>query len=147
MEEDSIIKVECASNKLGNWILSLGDLCKYLAKEAEGAGVEIFCGFPAASLLYSQDRQRVTGVLTNSKGLSKTGEKKATFEEGVEIQADVTILAEGSRGKLLYLTIGSLAKKVLEEHKLEQRHQLFSLGLKEVRSREKDSCGEWTGGR
>eukprot|EP00826_Nyctotherus_ovalis_P060342 TRINITY_DN8452_c0_g1_i3.p1 TRINITY_DN8452_c0_g1~~TRINITY_DN8452_c0_g1_i3.p1 ORF type:complete len:122 (+),score=20.25 TRINITY_DN8452_c0_g1_i3:92-457(+) len=103
MEEGSIIKVRHTDSKLGNWILSLGELCKYLAKEAEGTGVEIFCGFPAVNLLYSQDRQRVTGVLTNSKGLSKTGEKKTNFEEGVEIQADVIILAEGSRGECFVL--------------------------------------------
>lgn len=79
--------------------MSIADLCKYLAREAEAIGVEIFCGFPAADLLYSQDKTRVTGVLTKAKGVSKTGEKKATFEKGVEIQADVTVLAEGSRGK------------------------------------------------
>jgi electron-transferring-flavoprotein dehydrogenase len=78
----------------------LGELCKYLAKEAESIGVEIFCGFPAIDFLYSKDKTRIAGVLTNTKGVSKSGEKKSTFEESVEIQADVTILAEGSRGIL-----------------------------------------------
>ena len=92
-------------NHIGNWILSLGELCKYLSKEAENEGVEIFCGFPAIDLLRSEDKKRVTGVLTNSKGISKTGKKKPTFEDGVEIQADVTILAEGCRGTLKFIIL------------------------------------------
>ena len=81
--------------------MSLGELCKYLAKEAEDAGVEIFCGFPAINFLYSEDKTRVTGILTNTKGVNKSGQKKSTFEDSVEVQADVTILAEGSKGMVL----------------------------------------------
>jgi len=107
----------------GNWVVSIGDLCKFLAKEAENLGVEIFCGFPVVDVV--KEKNRIVGVLTNSKGLNKNGEKKPTFEEGVEIRAKMTVLAEGSRG---LLTV-----RLKDAYDLVGKaQQMYSLGIKET---------------
>ncbi len=109
----------------GNYVISLGDLCRWLARRAEGLGVEIFPGFAGARLL--QDEQgRVCGVGTGDLGVGKDGEPGPNFQPGIDIRARLTILAEGCRG--------SLAKKAMERFGLREgvQPQTFGLGIKEL---------------
>src|SRR6185437_7891801 len=82
----------------GNYIASLGNLCRWLAKEAEAQGVEIYPGFAAAEVLYEGDR--VAGVATGDMGVGRNGEKKPTYTPGMELRAKYTFFAEGARGSL-----------------------------------------------
>jgi Dehydrogenases (flavoproteins) len=82
----------------GNYIISLGNLCRWLAQQAEELGVEIFPGFAAAEVLYEDGR--VIGVATGDMGIGKDGEKTASYTPGVELVARQTIFAEGCRGSL-----------------------------------------------
>src|SRR5437660_6938723 len=82
----------------GNYIISLNKFVKWLAGLVEAEGIDIFTGFPAADLLF--DGERVAGVRTSDRGISRHGEKKATFEPGVDVRGAVTILADGVRGNL-----------------------------------------------
>jgi len=82
-----------------NYIISLANLCRWLAEKAESLGVEIFPGFAASKLLYHYDGS-VKGVQTGDMGLDKNGERKDNFEPGIEIHGRVTVLAEGCRGHL-----------------------------------------------
>ena len=83
----------------GNYIISLGSLCRWLAQEAEALGVEIYPGFAAASALCGEDGG-VRGVLTGDQGLARDGSRKATFEPGIELRAKYTLFAEGCRGSI-----------------------------------------------
>ena len=83
----------------GNYIISLGNLCRWLAEQAEALEVEIFPGFPASEVLYTDDGA-VRGVATGSMGVGKDGEPKSSFEPGVELIGRQTIFAEGCRGHL-----------------------------------------------
>lgn len=83
----------------GNYIISLGLLCRWLAKEAESLGVEIFPGFAATGLIYD-DNGRVKGITTNAVGIDKQGNKKANYQPGMEIHASYVLVAEGCRGSL-----------------------------------------------
>src|SRR5262245_21638036 len=82
----------------GNYIISLNRFTKWLAEQAEAEGTDLFMGFPGQSVLL--DGRRVTGVRTGDKGVGRHGEHKATFEAGADIQARVTIFADGVRGNL-----------------------------------------------
>ncbi|MGH6994410.1 MAG: NAD(P)/FAD-dependent oxidoreductase, partial [Stellaceae bacterium] len=83
----------------GNYIISLGNLCRWLGKEAEAAGVEIYPGFAGAEVLYDSDG-RVAGVATGAMGIGKDGQATASFQPGVELHAKFTLFAEGCRGSL-----------------------------------------------
>jgi electron-transferring-flavoprotein dehydrogenase len=109
----------------GNYIISLCQLAKFLASEAESLGVEIYPGFAGAEVLYNESNQ-VIGVATGDMGINKQGEKTAHFQPGVELQAKQTIFAEGCRG--------SLTKILFEKFKLRQNcdPQTYAIGLKEV---------------
>ena len=82
----------------GNYIISLNKFTKWLAGEVEAAGIDLFMGFPAQSVLL--DGRKVIGVRTGDKGVGRHGEQKGTFEPGADIVAKVTIFADGVRGNL-----------------------------------------------
>ena len=85
-------------NNHGNYVISLGNLCRWLAEQAENLGVEIFPGFPASQLIYENDK--VVGVQTGDMGISASGEIKPGHEPGIIIKAKYTVLSEGCRGHL-----------------------------------------------
>ena len=85
-------------NNHGNYVISLGNLCRWLAEQAESLGVEIFPGFPASKVIYEDDK--VVGVQTGDMGISASGEMKPGNEPGIEIRAKYTVLGEGCRGHL-----------------------------------------------
>lgn len=109
----------------GNYIISLGALCKWLAEQAEEAGADIFPGFAASEVLYGEKNQ-VLGVATNDVGLDKNGIPKDTFARGMELKAKVTLFAEGARG--------SLSELLMEKFNLRKNcaPQSYALGLKEI---------------
>ena len=109
----------------GNYIISLGQLAKWLAEQADALGVEIFPGFAAAEILYDDDGA-VIGVATGDMGLNKDGTPGEGFTPGVEIHARQTVLAEGCHG--------SLTKKLVKKYDLrrESDPQTYGLGIKEV---------------
>ena len=108
----------------GNYIISLGNLCRWLAEQAEGLGVEIFPGFPASKLIYENDK--VVGVQTGDMGIAASGELKTANEPGIEIRAKHTILGEGCRGHL--------GKELIEKFNLaeDKDPQHYGIGFKEV---------------
>ena len=112
-------------NNAGNQIASLAQVCKYLATIAEAKGVEIYTGFSVDDMLYDNDG-KVAGVKTKDTGLDHNGEKQKNYQEGTVVEADITILAEGTRG--------SLAKKVINKFNLDsgKNPQIYSLGVKEI---------------
>src|SRR5215217_8771280 len=78
----------------GNFVGSLGNVCRYLGRQAEALGVEIYPGFPAAEVLIG-DKGEVVGIATGDMGVAKDSEPKAEFTRGMELRAKYTILAEG----------------------------------------------------
>jgi len=112
-------------NNEGNQIASLAQVCKYLAGVAESKGVEIYTGFAVDDMIYDNDG-KVAGVKTKDTGLDHNGEKLKNYQEGTVVEADITILAEGTRG--------SLAKKVIHKFNLDssKNPQIYSLGVKEI---------------
>jgi electron-transferring-flavoprotein dehydrogenase len=108
----------------GNFIVSLGDVCRYLAKKAEALGVEIYPGFAAAELLYENDA--VAGIATGDMGVGKDGHHKPGFARGMELRGKYTVFAEGARGSL---TKALIARYGLAQHSEPQK---FGLGLKEL---------------
>ena len=89
---------DCLHNQ-GNYVISLSDVCKWLAQQAEGLGVEIFPGFAAAEVLYAEDGA-VRGVATGNMGIGKDGEPHEVFQLGMELLGKYTLFAEGARGHL-----------------------------------------------
>lgn len=83
----------------GNYIVSLGNVCRWLAEQAESLGVEVFPGFAAHELLLNEDGS-VAGVITGDMGVGADGEPKGNFTPGMELQAKYTLFAEGCRGHL-----------------------------------------------
>src|SRR5687768_3303646 len=83
----------------GAFIVSLGNVCRWLATKAEGLGVEIYPGFAAAEMLFGGDGE-VTGVATGDMGIGKDGKPKDGFTRGMELRAKYTLFAEGARGNL-----------------------------------------------
>ena len=108
-----------------NFIISLANLCRWLAEQAEGLGVEIFPGFPASEILYNDDGS-VKGVATQDMGLDKNGEKKDSYEPGMELHAKVTVFAEGCRGHL--------GKQLINKFELNKGKdpQQYGIGFKEI---------------
>lgn len=109
----------------GNYIVSLGAVCKWLATKAEALGVEIYPGFAAAEVLYD-DSGAVAGVATGDMGIGKGGAHKDGFARGMELRAKYTLFAEGARGNLGKQLI---AKFALAEGREPQK---FGIGLKEL---------------
>ncbi|MFL6591179.1 MAG: 4Fe-4S dicluster domain-containing protein [Luteimonas sp.] len=109
----------------GNFIVSLGAMCAWLAPQAEALGVEIYPGFAAAALLHDDDG-RVAGVRIGDMGVAKDGTHKAGFTAGIDIRAKVTVLAEGARG--------SLTKQLVKRFGLDSGSdpQAYSIGIKEL---------------
>jgi electron-transferring-flavoprotein dehydrogenase len=108
----------------GNFIVSLGDVCRYLAHKAEALGVEIYPGFAAAEVLF--ENNAVAGIATGDMGVAKDGHHKSGFTRGMELRAKYTLLAEGARG--------SLSKTLIERFGLAQdrQPQKYGIGLKEL---------------
>eukprot|EP01122_Echinamoeba_exundans_P015216 TRINITY_DN7125_c0_g1_i1.p1 TRINITY_DN7125_c0_g1~~TRINITY_DN7125_c0_g1_i1.p1 ORF type:complete len:599 (-),score=125.02 TRINITY_DN7125_c0_g1_i1:12-1808(-) len=109
----------------GNYIVSLGQVVKWMSEQAEQLGVEIFPGFPAAHVLYNDDGS-VKGVATGDVGIGKDGQPTDNFTRGLELHAPITVFAEGARG--------SLTKQLFKKFDLRKgvEHQTFGLGIKEV---------------
>jgi electron-transferring-flavoprotein dehydrogenase len=109
----------------GNYIVSLANVTRWLAQQAEAMGVEIFPGFPAAEVLYNEDGS-VKGVATGNMGIGKDGEPTDAFQLGMELHAKYTIFAEGSRG--------NLGRHLISKFKLDAGRdpQSYSIGVKEV---------------
>ena len=112
-------------NNHGNYIISLGNLCRWLAEQAEELGVEIFPGFAAAEVLYD-DSGAVRGVATGDMGIGKDGEPTDNYEPGVELIGRQTIFAEGCRGSLT----GELFEKFNLRDGVEP--QTYGIGIKEI---------------
>jgi electron-transferring-flavoprotein dehydrogenase len=108
----------------GNYIVSLGNVCRWLATQAEALGVEIYPGFPAAELL--EDNGRVVGIATGDLGIGKDGKPTETFQRGMELRARFTLVAEGCRG--------SLSKQLIRRFQLRDGHdpQTYAIGIKEL---------------
>ncbi len=108
-----------------NYIISLANLCRWLATEAENLGVEIFPGFAASKILYSEDN-KVLGVQTGDMGIDKNGNNKDSFEPGININAKVTVFAEGCRGHL--------GKELIKKYNLSEGKspQQYGIGFKEI---------------
>ena len=113
------------ANNHGNYIVSLGEVTKWLAEQAEALGVEIFPGFAAAEVLYD-DTGAVKGVATGNMGVGKDGNPTDTFQLGMELLGKYTIFAEGARGHL--------GKQVIARYKLDEGRdpQSWGLGVKEL---------------
>ncbi|MBY4675121.1 electron transfer flavoprotein-ubiquinone oxidoreductase [Marinobacterium arenosum] len=109
----------------GNYIASLGNLCRWLAEQAEQLGVEIFPGFAASEVLYNEDGS-VKGIATGDMGVASNGEQKDSYMPGMELHAKYTLFAEGCRGHLgkqLYANFGLDA---------EADAQHYGIGIKEL---------------
>jgi electron-transferring-flavoprotein dehydrogenase len=109
----------------GNYVISLGNLCRWLGEQAEAVGVDIFAGYPAAELLIGETGQ-VEGVITGDMGRDQQGEEKASFEPGIELRGRYTLFAEGCRGHL--------GKQLIERFALDEGcdPQHYGLGIKEL---------------
>lgn len=108
----------------GNYIISLGQFCRWLAKEAESLGVNVFPGFAAAEVI--EESGRIVGIITGDKGLDKEGKPKESFQPGMELRAKQVMFAEGCRG--------SLTQKLFENYELRKGvdPQTYGLGIKEL---------------
>jgi electron-transferring-flavoprotein dehydrogenase len=115
---------QCFQNH-GNFIVSLGNVTRWLGTQAEALGVEIFPGFAAAEVLYNENGS-VKGVATGNMGVGKDGEPTDSFQLGMELHAKYTIFAEGSRGHL--------GKQLIARFKLDEGRdpQTYGLGVKEL---------------
>ena len=108
----------------GNFIISLGDVCRWLGQQAEALGVEIYPGFAAAELL--EEDGRVVGIATGDMGIEKAGTPGPNYQPGMELRARCTIFAEGCRG--------SLTKRLTKRFNLNETSdpQTFGIGVKEL---------------
>ncbi|SBS38064.1 Electron transfer flavoprotein-ubiquinone oxidoreductase [Marinomonas spartinae] len=109
----------------GNYIISLGNLCRWLAEQAESLGVEIFPGFSAAALSYDEEGN-VEGVITGDMGVAADGSQKSGYMPGMILKAKYTIFSEGCRGHL--------GKELIERYQLDEGKspQHYALGIKEL---------------
>jgi len=114
----------CFSNH-GNYIVSLGNVVRWMGREAESLGVEIFAGFAAAEILFDASGA-VAGVATGNQGVGRDGQPTAAFQPGVELRGKYTLFAEGSRGHL--------GRQLIARYALDQGRdpQSYSLGIKEL---------------
>nr|WP_202862908.1 electron transfer flavoprotein-ubiquinone oxidoreductase [Microbulbifer sp. A4B17] len=128
-EENSIkvpnMFVPSTMHNEGNYIISLGNLCRWLGEQAENLGVEIFPGFAAAEVLYNEDGS-VKGIATGDMGIGMNGEQKDSYMPGMELHAKYTLFAEGCRGHL--------GKQLIERFKLDEDTdpQHYGIGIKEI---------------
>ena len=111
-------------NNHGNYIMSLANFCRWLSKEAELLGVEIFAGFTASEIILEDGI--VKGIVTGEMGVSKDGEKKPSYQPSMELRAKYTVLSEGCRGHL--------GKQIIKEFSLDEGKdpQHYGIGFKEV---------------
>jgi len=109
----------------GNYVISLGNLCRWLGHQAEALGVEIFAGFAGAEVLYD-DQGAVRGVATGDMGVNRKGEKTEAYQPGMELVAKYTFFAEGCRG--------NLGKQLEQKFRLRDGidPQVYGIGLKEL---------------
>ena len=112
-------------NNHGNFIVSLGAMCAWLAPQAEALGVEIYPGFAAADILYD-DSDAVCGVRIGDMGVARDGTHKPGYTQGIDIKARITVLGEGARGHL--------SKRLVNKFKLDADSdpQNYSIGIKEL---------------
>lgn len=112
-------------NNHGNYIISLGLFCRWLAQQAEEMGVEIYPGFAAAEVLYHSDGS-VRGIATGDMGLNKDGQPESNYQQGMALLAKQTIFAEGCRG--------SLTKTLIRQFQLDKdcQNQTYGIGIKEL---------------
>ncbi|MFG1186992.1 electron transfer flavoprotein-ubiquinone oxidoreductase [Xanthobacter aminoxidans] len=112
-------------NNHGNFVGSLGNVCRFLAQKAEALGVEIYPGFAADEILYD-DKGAVTGIATGDMGVDKNGVPKGEFTRGMELRGRYTVFAEGARGHL--------TKQIIAKYDLGAGRdvQKFGIGLKEL---------------
>lgn len=109
----------------GNYIVSMGNICRWLAEQAEQLGVEVFPGFAASDILYDENGA-VAGVVTGDMGVSASGEQKDSYMPGMELRAKYTVFAEGARGHL--------GKQLIEKFALNdgKSPQHYAIGFKEI---------------
>ena len=109
----------------GNYVISLGNLCRWLAEQAEGLGIEVFPGFAATEVLYNEDGS-VKGIATGDSGIGHDGEHKPSYTPGMELHAKYTIFSEGCRGHL--------GKQLQEKYNLRDGTdpQHYGIGIKEL---------------
>ena len=109
----------------GNYIVSLGNVCKWLSEVAESLGVEIYPGFSAAEVLVDENN-KVYGVATGDMGVSRDGSAKDSWESGMELHAKYTLFSEGARG--------SLSKFLIDNYGLseDKDYQKYAIGIKEL---------------
>jgi len=112
-------------NNHGNFIVSLGAMCAWLAPQAEALGVEIYPGFAAAETLFDESGA-VCGVRIGDMGVARDGSHKASYAQGIDIKARITVLGEGARGHL--------TKRLVDKFKLDADSgpQNYSIGIKEL---------------
>lgn len=108
----------------GNYIISLGNFCRWLAEQAMAMGVEIYPGFAAAEVLFENDK--VVGIATGDMGIGKDGEKRDSYQRGVELKGKYTLFAEGCRG--------SLTQDLFDKFNLRENcdPQTYGIGIKEL---------------
>ena len=111
-------------NNHGNYIMSLANFCRWLAKEAESLGVEIFPGFTASEVIIENDQLK--GIVTGEMGVDKNGEKKPSYQPSMELRAKYTVLSEGCRGHL--------GKQIIKKFNLDEGKdpQHYGIGFKEI---------------
>lgn len=109
----------------GNYIISLGNLCRWMAEQAEGMGAEIYPGFAASDIIFNEDGT-VGGIITGDMGVAEDGSEKDTYMPGMELRAKYTLFSEGCRGHL--------GKELIEKFKLDEGKdpQHYGLGIKEI---------------
>jgi electron-transferring-flavoprotein dehydrogenase len=109
----------------GNYVISLGNVCRWLAEQAENLGVEIYPGFAASEILYNDD-DSVKGIATGDMGISEDGGKKDSYMPGMELHAKYTIFSEGCRGHL--------GKEIIRNFELDKNcdPQHYGIGFKEI---------------
>ncbi|MEM8594091.1 MAG: electron transfer flavoprotein-ubiquinone oxidoreductase [Pseudomonadota bacterium] len=109
----------------GNYIVSLGNVCRWLAEQAESLGADIYPGFPAADIIYNDDGS-VGGIITQDMGVAEDGSEKDTYMLGMELRAKYTLFSEGCRGHL--------GKQLVKKFNLDEGKdpQHYGLGIKEL---------------
>jgi electron-transferring-flavoprotein dehydrogenase len=109
----------------GNYIVSMGNVCRWLAEQAENLGVEVYPGFAASEVLYAEDGS-VKGIATGDMGISAEGEQKDSYMRGMELHARYTLFAEGCRGHL--------GKQLIKQFGLDEGKdpQHYGIGIKEI---------------
>ena len=114
-----------ATHNKGNYIVSLGNVCRWLGEQAEAMEVQVFPGFAASEVLFHEDG-RIKGVVTGVMGIDAAGEHKGHYEPGMELHAKYTLFAEGCRGHL--------SKQIMEKFDLTANNdpQTYGIGLKEL---------------